>query len=297
MSNRRLPNRGVRDAEEESVVVDAKVKGVAGASAGAVAGVSDHRAAQTGHAAAPETQRRWKVWAHSDVNTACQRPMMRRQASHSLAHIYSLETRSVETKTTRGRGGNAKGFLLLFRVRSWVGSCGSAAGTVVADRRAPEAFLTNSVYPPPTRPYRRGSCSSSLFSSTAVQRQSAMHAAWQSDALVTLPSTAYGMSGSGSNLLRLRRRRRTQPPARQQQAARPALRHGPQVGCRPPPQGRPWLPPGRARALPAPTGTSRPPRHGALLGNLCEEFVFFFLKFVNNLIYIFMISAILRNNL
>ena len=71
MSNRRLPNRGVRDAEEESVVVDAKVKGVAGASAGAVAGVSDHRAAQTGHAAAPETQRRWNVWAHSAVKIAC----------------------------------------------------------------------------------------------------------------------------------------------------------------------------------------------------------------------------------
>jgi hypothetical protein len=53
-----------------------------------VAGVSDHRAAQIGHVAAPETQRRWKVWAHSDVNTACQRPMMRRQALHSQVLVF-----------------------------------------------------------------------------------------------------------------------------------------------------------------------------------------------------------------
>jgi len=248
---------------------------VAGASAGAVAGVSDHRAAQTGHAAAPETQRRWKVWAHSDVNTACQRPMMRRQASHSLAHIYSLETRSVETKTTRGRGGNAKGFLLLFRVRSWVGSCGSAAGTVVADRRAPEAFLTNSVYPPPTRPYRRGSCSSSLFSSTAVQRQSAMHAAWQWDALVTLPSTAYGMSGSGSNLLASGDGAAHSPrPDSNRQPGRPSAtaprsdvgRH-PKAG-----RGSPQAESARCRTRPAPAGP-----HGMVLCSaICVKNLYFF---------------------
>ena len=33
-----------------------------------------------------------------------------------------------------------------------------------------------------------------LLSSTAAQRQSAMHAAWQSAALVPAPSTAYGVS-------------------------------------------------------------------------------------------------------
>jgi hypothetical protein len=34
-----------------------------------------------------------------------------------------------------------------------------------------------------------------VFSRTVAQRQSAMHAAWQSDGLVMLPGTAYGMSG------------------------------------------------------------------------------------------------------
>jgi hypothetical protein len=47
-----------------------------------VAGVLLHRAAQIGHVALPETQRRWNVWAHSDVKIACQRPMSPRQASH-----------------------------------------------------------------------------------------------------------------------------------------------------------------------------------------------------------------------
>jgi hypothetical protein len=57
---------------------------VAGAGAGPVAGASLHRAAQTGHAALPETHRRWNVWAHSDVNAACQSPMPPPQASHWL---------------------------------------------------------------------------------------------------------------------------------------------------------------------------------------------------------------------
>jgi hypothetical protein len=54
--------------------------------------------------------------------------------------------------------------------------------------------LTDSVYPPPARPYRRGSCCfvhlPSLASrSTAAQKQSVMHAAWQSAALVPAPTT------------------------------------------------------------------------------------------------------------
>jgi hypothetical protein len=70
--------------------IDAKEKGVAGAGAGPVAGASLHRAAQTGHAALPETQRRWNVWAHSDVNASCQRPMPPRQASHWLPLLLAM---------------------------------------------------------------------------------------------------------------------------------------------------------------------------------------------------------------
>lgn len=75
------PNMPVDDG---GLTVMLKEKGVDGAGAGAVAGASLHRAAQTGHAAVPETQRRWNLWAHSDVNAACQSPMPPRQASHWL---------------------------------------------------------------------------------------------------------------------------------------------------------------------------------------------------------------------
>ncbi|KAF8717028.1 hypothetical protein HU200_026138 [Digitaria exilis] len=80
------PNMPVEDGGFDAK----KEKGVDGAGAGPVAGAWLHRAAQTGHAAIPETQRRWNVWAHSDVNAACQSPMPPRQASHCLLSPPSL---------------------------------------------------------------------------------------------------------------------------------------------------------------------------------------------------------------
>jgi hypothetical protein len=62
-------------------VVFVKEKGVAGGGAGATAGVCLHALAQAGLAARPETQQRWNVWAHSDVNAACQRPTSSKQAA------------------------------------------------------------------------------------------------------------------------------------------------------------------------------------------------------------------------
>jgi len=101
------PNRPVDDGGG-----DAKENGVAGAGAGAVAGVLLHCAAQIGHVALPETQRRWNVWAHSDVKIACQRPMSPRQASHwpplflammSTKRVYPVFYFDLTVPTSRSR--------------------------------------------------------------------------------------------------------------------------------------------------------------------------------------------------
>jgi hypothetical protein len=68
-----------------------KENGDSGDRAGTVTGVSLHFAVQTGQAEVPETQRRWKVWAHSDVNEACRRPMSPLQAPHELlAALFAM---------------------------------------------------------------------------------------------------------------------------------------------------------------------------------------------------------------
>ena len=69
---------------------EAKENGDAGDPAGTATSVSLHFAAQTGQAAAPDTQPRWKLWAHSDVNEAWRRPMSPRQASHRLLVLLGV---------------------------------------------------------------------------------------------------------------------------------------------------------------------------------------------------------------
>jgi hypothetical protein len=74
------PNNGLAEAKEK----------VAGGGAGAAAGALLHAAAQDEQEAVLETQRRWNVWAHSDVNEACQRPTWPPQASHRLVVVLVL---------------------------------------------------------------------------------------------------------------------------------------------------------------------------------------------------------------
>lgn len=68
----------------------AKENGGAGDRPGAVVTVSLYFVEHTGQAAVPETQRRWNLWAHSDVNKACRRPMPPRQASHGLLVLFDM---------------------------------------------------------------------------------------------------------------------------------------------------------------------------------------------------------------
>lgn len=74
----------------ETEGAEAKEKGVAAAGAVATAGVSLHCALHAGQAPLPETHRRWNVWAHSDLNAACQRPTSQPQASHRARVLLSM---------------------------------------------------------------------------------------------------------------------------------------------------------------------------------------------------------------